>query len=136
MKTMIRISRWIYNQKNDGLREEIALCNESGKNVEIEIVKFEKETDKAVYVWALGLELGIIKFWLPKSQIYRSYEIDENGTEKDIEIVAEGEHQKTTKTTLYPNADEAQAAIDHLKEIGKLVKIHCTDNGIEVIEKI
>lgn len=119
MTQTMTTTKWFFNKN---LVDNIASGEEKDNTVEFAIVKVEKETEKAAYVWAIGYELDIVKVWIPKSQIKSEYK-------------AETTTERTTSEMFFENVDEAQTFVDEKKAEGSFVSINCVNGGIKVFFK-
>lgn len=120
----ITITRWIYNEKNAELREEILPINENKGTVDIEVIKIERETEKAIKILTKDYELSVISIWIPKTQIKDS--------NFGLEIV---ETPKTEYSVfgIYDSAVEATRVMRALKEEGKKAYITYKKNDCIVM---
>lgn len=120
----ITITRWIYNEKNAELREDILPVNETKGTVDIEVIKIERETEKAIKIVTKDYELSVISIWIPKTQIKAS--------NFDLEIVETSKTEYTVFGT-YDSAVEATRVMQALKEEGKKAYITYKKNDCIVM---
>lgn len=110
MKQTMAITRWIYNEKNTELKNDIAIIEENKGTVEIEVVKVVKETERAINITTFDNEMNIISIWLPRTQIKdATFEIK----------TLEAKKNNYTEFAKFDSAVKAEKAASQLKAEGK-----------------
>ena len=116
MTQTLKIAKWFYNKN---MVENIPADEDSKEIAEISIAKVEKETEKAIYIWAFTYELDIVEMWVPKSVVKSEYS-------------AEKKTERTTEDVFFTDIEEAQRFIDEKKAEGKYSMIKAEIGGVRV----
>ena len=124
MKQTITITRWIYNEKSAELKNAIAIAAETKGTVEIEVVKIEKETERAICIATFDNEMNIVKIWLPRTQI--------KAASFDIKTL-EPQKNDYTEFARFNSAVEAMKKEAELKAEGKKAYVKYVKNDCIVM---
>lgn len=124
MKQTMTITRWIYNEKNSELNNNIVIVDETRGTVEIEVVKVVKETDRAMNITTFDDEMNIISLWIPRTQIKAaSFEIK----------TLEAKKYDYTEFAKFDSAVKAEKAASQLKAEGKKAFVKYVKNDCIVM---
>lgn len=124
MKNTMTITRWIYNEKNSEIRNNIAALEMKNGTVEIEVLKVVKESERAINITTLDDEMNVISLWIPRTQIKAaSFEVK----------TLEAQKNDYTEYARFDSAVEANNVARELKSEGKKAFVKYVKNDCIVM---
>lgn len=124
MKNTMTITRWIYNEKNLEIINNIAALEMKNGTVEIEVLKVVKESERAINITTLDDEMNVISLWIPRTQIKAaSFEVK----------TLEAQKSEYTEYARFDSSVEANKVVRELKSEGKKAFVKYVKNDCIVM---